>query len=152
MYSIGLLKSPRFKHTCIHWKCIMNTSYLYRYTVWAAIILLCVYRCLLHPPIICALSKKYNCPWCWLASIWVVLDGYVISVGPPKESSVDKKYYTHVLVIQMYGTSELGVASVVYCINHSPCKPGPKVIKLFSCSTQLSTKFQLLIKTKIPTN
>ena len=31
-------------------------------------------------------------------------------------------------------------------------KPGPKVIKLFSCSTQLSTKFQLLIKTKISTN
>ena len=29
---------------------------------------------------------------------------------------------------------------------------GLKVIKLFSCSTQLSTKFQLLIKTKIPTN
>ena len=28
---------------------------------------------------------------------------------------------------------------------------GPKVIKLFSCSTQLSMKFQLLIKTKIPT-
>ena len=27
---------------------------------------------------------------------------------------------------------------------------GPEVIKLFSCSTQLSTKFQL-IKTKIPT-
>ena len=31
-------------------------------------------------------------------------------------------------------------------------KPGPEVIKLYSCSTQLSTKFQLLIKTKIPTN
>ena len=30
--------------------------------------------------------------------------------------------------------------------------PGPEVIKLFSCPTQLSTKFQLLIKTKIPTN
>ena len=28
----------------------------------------------------------------------------------------------------------------------------PEVIKLFSFSTQLSTKFQLLIKTKIPTN
>ena len=28
----------------------------------------------------------------------------------------------------------------------------PEVIKLFSCSTQLSTKFELLIKTKIPTN
>ena len=31
------------------------------------------------------------------------------------------------------------------------CLPDPKVIKFFSCSTQLSTKFQLLIKTKIPT-
>ena len=29
---------------------------------------------------------------------------------------------------------------------------GPEFIKLFSCSTQLSMKFQLLIKTKIPTN
>ena len=27
-----------------------------------------------------------------------------------------------------------------------------EVIKLFSCSTQRSTNFQLLIKTKIPTN
>ena len=31
-------------------------------------------------------------------------------------------------------------------------RPGLEVIKLFSCSTQLSTKFPLLIKTKIPTN
>ena len=31
-------------------------------------------------------------------------------------------------------------------------RPGPEVIKLFSCSTRLSTKFQLLIKTKILTN
>ena len=30
-------------------------------------------------------------------------------------------------------------------------RSGPEVIQLFSCSTQLSTKFQLLIKTKIPT-
>ena len=30
-------------------------------------------------------------------------------------------------------------------------KDGLEVIKLFGCSTQLSTKFQLLIKTKIPT-
>ena len=30
--------------------------------------------------------------------------------------------------------------------------PGPEVIKNFSCSTQLSTKFQLPIKTKIPIN
>ena len=30
--------------------------------------------------------------------------------------------------------------------------PGLEIIKLVSCSTQLSTKFQLLIKIKIPTN
>ena len=29
---------------------------------------------------------------------------------------------------------------------------GPKVIKLFPCSTQLSTKLQLFIKNKLPTN
>ena len=29
---------------------------------------------------------------------------------------------------------------------------GPKVIKVFSCSTQLSTKFQMLSKTKISTS
>ena len=29
---------------------------------------------------------------------------------------------------------------------------GLKLIKLFSCSTQLSIKYQLLIKTKMPTN
>ena len=30
-------------------------------------------------------------------------------------------------------------------------RPGPKVIKLFSCLTQMSMEFQLLIKTKIRT-
>ena len=31
------------------------------------------------------------------------------------------------------------------------CKPGPEVIKLFPCSTQLSMKFFLLINVKMPT-
>ena len=39
-----------------------------------------------------------------------------------------------------------------YCTNLLKYSPSPEVIKLFSCSTQLSTKLQLLIKTKIPTN
>ena len=30
-------------------------------------------------------------------------------------------------------------------------QPGPKVIKLFSCSTQLSTKFIMLVNVKMPT-
>ena len=37
-------------------------------------------------------------------------------------------------------------------MHSSPVRSGPEVIKLFSCSTQLSTKFELLIKSKIPTN
>ena len=31
-------------------------------------------------------------------------------------------------------------------------RPGPEVIKLFSCSTQLSMKFQMLISIKISRN
>ena len=31
-------------------------------------------------------------------------------------------------------------------------RAGPEIIKLFSCSTQLSTKFQLLLKIKISSN
>ena len=38
------------------------------------------------------------------------------------------------------------ILSVV--LNWSHLFTGPGVIKLFSCSTQLSTKFQLLMKTK----
>ena len=34
---------------------------------------------------------------------------------------------------------------------HNLLRPGPKVIKLFSCSTQLSLKFILLINVKMPT-
>ena len=39
-----------------------------------------------------------------------------------------------------------------FLIMHSYLEVWAEVIKLFSCSTQLSTKFQQLIKTKIPTN
>ena len=38
------------------------------------------------------------------------------------------------------------------CLPGYNVRPGLKVIKLFSCSTQLSTKVKLLIKTKLPTN
>ena len=36
-------------------------------------------------------------------------------------------------------------------IDTSSERPGPEVIKLFSCSTQQSTKFILLINVKMPT-
>ena len=38
-------------------------------------------------------------------------------------------------------------SNVLPCFNH----PGPKVIKLFPCSTQLSLKFILLLNVKMPT-
>ena len=37
-------------------------------------------------------------------------------------------------------------------LNSQSCEPGPEVIKLFSCSSQLSIKFKLLIYTKIAQN
>ena len=42
-------------------------------------------------------------------------------------------------------------ALVRLCICPGLSEPGPEIIKLLQCSTHLSTKFQLLIKTKIPT-
>ena len=44
------------------------------------------------------------------------------------------------------------LAACFCCFIRLKIKPGSEVIKLFSCSTRLSTKFQLLIKAKIPTN
>ena len=40
---------------------------------------------------------------------------------------------------------------VNYRGQYTTMKPGPEVIKLFSCSTQLSTKFILVINVKMPT-
>ena len=36
-------------------------------------------------------------------------------------------------------------------VNNHKVTPGPEVIKLFSCSTQLSTTFFLLINVEMPT-
>ena len=36
--------------------------------------------------------------------------------------------------------------------NFHPCISGPQIIKLFSCSNQLSIKFKILIKIKILKN
>ena len=50
-----------------------------------------------------------------------------------------------VFVLRSVGIGDVGCVVIMAFL-------GPEVIQLFSCSTQLSTKFQLLIKTKIPTN
>ena len=48
--------------------------------------------------------------------------------------------------------NQFSLVKLFWIINRFNFISGPEVIKLFSRSTQLSTKFQLLIKTKIPTN
>ena len=60
----------------------------------------------------------------------------------------------YVFMLSCFRTHKLNKSLVFERLIHvvsSVKKPGPMVIKLFSCSTQLSTKFHLLIKTKIPT-
>ena len=44
----------------------------------------------------------------------------------------------------------LALIMILWYFSHT-VRPGSEVI-IFSCSTQLSMKFQLLIETKIPTN
>ena len=64
------------------------------------------------------------------------------------------KWRVKVLVALLQGQSQ-GDAKDLLNSFPLPIHPetlDPEVIKLFSCSTQLSTKFQLLIKTKILTN
>ena len=51
---------------------------------------------------------------------------------------------------------ESNVLSIIFFISFSNCqveqmKTGPEVIKLYSCSTQLSMKFSPLINVKMPT-
>ena len=42
-------------------------------------------------------------------------------------------------------------AGALSCNKWTCWRPGPEVVKLFSCSTQQSTKFILLINVKMPT-
>ena len=54
--------------------------------------------------------------------------------------------------ITIMATLQTVIMIIKYCIfSISSHRPGPEVIKLFSCSTQLSTKFILLINVIMPT-
>ena len=60
--------------------------------------------------------------------------------------------YLHLLISHRYFCNSTISTPMVYSLVFPLRRPCPKVIKLVSCSTQMSTKIQLLIKTKIPTN
>ena len=47
---------------------------------------------------------------------WVVLAGYLISVGPPKESSVDKIYYQSPLILtELFQHNLINVSYLTAC-------------------------------------
>ena len=51
--------------------------------------------------------------------------------------------------MKMSSTAKKEIVANLKILNHATKTiPGPEVIKLLSCSTQLSTKFQLLLKLK----
>ena len=63
-------------------------------------------------------------------------------------------YESGVLPIALRGPAKpvMSLIKCVYCYLSKPNEThGPEVIKLFSCSTQLSMKFFLLINVKMPT-
>ena len=69
--------------------------------------------------------------------------------GPCLTSSHRWCHQRHCLHAQIYYKE----SDITRFIQTRQCEtPGPEVIKLFSCSSKLSTKFQLLIITKILTN
>ena len=52
-------------------------------------------------------------------------------------------------VFTIANSEDLILYTISFHLQGTSLFPGPEVIKLFSCSTQLSKKFHLLIKTKI---
>ena len=80
---------------------------------------------------------------------WVEHENIFISLG--LDFPVLRIGYVLVIALHQAALEKLIIPNISFL----PCLPvnlGPEVIKLFSCSTQLSTKLQLLIKTKILTN
>ena len=75
-----------------------------------------------------------------------------------KEESISIEWVKQVNITREWQSQRLDTNTIITQTNQQATngkkqiKAGHKVINLFSCSTQLSTKFQLLIKTKILTN
>ena len=70
---------------------------------------------------------------------------------PITTSAGDKFVLTFIPVLCMY-QKVIILCGIFLLAENLPEIACLKVIKLLSCSTQLSKKFQLLLKTKIPTN
>ena len=52
-------------------------------------------------------------------------------------------------LLSMSAAYILNATETMFIVKGNTMNPGPEVLKLFSCSTQLCKKFQLLIKTKM---
>ena len=83
-----------------------------------------------------------------LLNIFQVSDGIIAPGYEPEALGILKKKkggaYCVLQVLLILGCTEMALCNVTE-------RSGPEVIKLFSCSTQLSMKFFLLINVKMPT-
>ena len=91
-------------------------------------------------------GSSYKSCLIWVCSVWKSvkrrlygIKGWTTSVQPPG-------------LLHFYTIVQWNWRCFTASFKNDQTKPGPEVIKLFSCSTQLSKKFQLVIKTKIQTN
>ena len=67
----------------------------------------------------------------------------------PNSHVLSKKITVYLLLKWIYSKRIEGLTTALSKQSFEPLGPGPEVIKLFSCSTQLSMKFQLLINVEI---
>ena len=69
---------------------------------------------------------------------------------PPPSPQYSKPSYAYVIRCGLYKIQGFMI-NVTVLFQESDVKSGPEVIKLFSCSTELSMKSYLLINVKMPT-
>ena len=107
------------------------------------------------------MSKKKNPLFLWgRIEKSVFLDHHLSSLGNPRDAKRRSSgpiflsyHHTHDEFLCSSGTEvhlDLKILTIdLFICTMNRTSPVPEVIKLFSCSTQLSVKFQLLIKTKM---
>ena len=91
----------------------------------------------------------------------ILLNFFSIQVWQPKSPDISYEFRERTMWIWITKVRIIGIKRIFSLINvcqpsitlfeQSLRPPGPEVIKLFSCSTQLRLKFILLINVKMPT-
>ena len=100
------------------------------------------------------ICKKKYLSWVYGVDRKICHSGSLFGIMPISDPR-ERFFYPH--HTPMKDTYSLGKEAGVFIIAaafiriNMVCRPGPEVIKLFSCSTELSMKFFQLINVKMPT-